>query len=127
MKYTIKQLNDLVLSKLSSKDLCKRYYNQLGGACPCCKHLGCLNIDKNYLSDYIKCNNCKDFFVEVGYNLKFNRLVLKLNLSKERIDLQYITFYFDNLQIKEILNNNKYYILDLIKQINRHYENLIFQ
>lgn len=62
MKYTIKQLNDLVLSKLSSKDLCDRYYNQLGGVCPCCKHLCSLNIDKNCLSDYIRCDNCKDFF-----------------------------------------------------------------
>lgn len=41
MKYTIKQLKNLVLSKLSSEDLCKRYYNQLGGMCPCCKYLGC--------------------------------------------------------------------------------------
>lgn len=127
MKYTIKELSNLILSKIDSKDLCKRYYNQLGGKCPCCKYLGCLNIDKNYLSDYIKCNNCKDFFVEVGYNLELHRIILKLNLSKERINLEHIKLDFDDLQIKHIFNNNKYYILDLIKQINRHYESLIFR
>lgn len=127
MKYTIKQLNDLVLSKLSSKDLCDRYYNQLGGLCPCCKHLGCLNIGKSYLSNYIRCNNCKDFFIEVGFNLKLNKLILKLNLSKERIDLQDIMCHFEDQQIEQIFKNNKYYVLDLIKQINRHYENLIFE
>lgn len=127
MEYTIKKLNDLVLNKLSSRDLCERYYRQLGGACPCCKHLSCLIIDKNYLSNYIKCGNCKDFFVEVGYDLKLHRVILKLNLSKEKIDLQHIKFNFDDPQIKYIFDNNKYYVLDLIKQINRHYENLIFQ
>lgn len=59
-------------------------------------------MDKNYISYYIKCDNCKDFFIEVGYNLNLCRVILKLNYSKEKIDLQHIKFNFDDPQIKYI-------------------------